>query len=1007
LERRLAAILAADVVGYSRLMGADEGGTLERLKTLRRDLVQPKITERGGRIVKLMGDGLLAEFPSVVEAVQCAVDVQEAMEGRDAELADDRRIVLRIGVNLGDVMVEGSDIYGDGVNVAARLEALAEPGGLCLSGAAFDMVEGKLDAAFEDMGERRMKNIAKPVRVYHLTPSGVQASGTDRLTGALPLPDKPSIAILPFTNMSGDSEQDYFSDGITEDIITELSRFSSLFVIARNSSFAYKGQAVDVRRVAEELGVRFVLEGSIRRAAERVRITAQLIDSETGSHIWAERYDRELNDLFDLQEDITRNVVTSIAPQIEMAEIERVRAGRIRNLTAYDLALKAKAVLFDGISVTSPETVERAIAAAEEALAVDPRNVEALWAQGFGFHMLYTWGSSSDPEALNDRAWKVVQRLSEIDATNPYGCMISGAICWDRGEYDQGIAHMRRGYELNPNFAWNLISLAWCESLAGLTDEAREHAELGIRLSPRDMDFWLGTAYLALAQAHFADRDFAAAKDMGSRALALKPSSLRGAIVAASCAHLGEAEEAARRLKELKAIGSDFLASLLDGSYTLYRNPGHNALLVDGLRTAESPRGDVEAPPSEALPLPDKPSIAVLPFNNMSGDQEQDYFSDGITEDIITELSRFPTLFVIARNSSFSYKGQAVDVRRVAEELGVRYVLEGSIRRAGSRVRITAQLIDSETGKHVWAERYDRNLEDIFALQEEITANVVGAIAPQIEMAEIDRVRGVRSGNVSAYDLALKSQALFYDGARKGSPEIHRQALDTAAAALEQDPRNAHALWIRAWACVEGYLYRWGPDPDELLKEAWTAVERLVDVDSSDPRGYSARGMVEQFRGNYEAAVADHRYAFALNPNFAVNLFTMAWSESLAGYTDEAREHAALGLRLSPRDNELWLGVAYLALAQASFADGDYEATEKWARLAVQMHPRAPIRRALMIACCVHNGDLEGARKHANELASFAPEFIPSVLRGDITLYNDPVHNALLVEGLSKAGAET
>jgi adenylate cyclase len=307
LERRLAAILAADVVGYSRLMGADEGGTLERLKTLRRDLVQPKITERGGRIVKLMGDGLLAEFPSVVEAVQCAVDVQEAMEGRDAELADDRRIVLRIGVNLGDVMVEGSDIYGDGVNVAARLEALAEPGGLCLSGAAFDMVEGKLDAAFEDMGERRMKNIAKPVRVYHLTPSGVQASGTDRLTGALPLPDKPSIAILPFTNMSGDSEQDYFSDGITEDIITELSRFSSLFVIARNSSFAYKGQAVDVRRVAEELGVRFVLEGSIRRAAERVRITAQLIDSETGSHIWAERYDRELNDLFDLQEDITRN----------------------------------------------------------------------------------------------------------------------------------------------------------------------------------------------------------------------------------------------------------------------------------------------------------------------------------------------------------------------------------------------------------------------------------------------------------------------------------------------------------------------------------------------------------------------------------------------------------------------------------------------------------------------------------------------------------------------------
>jgi TolB-like protein len=402
--------------------------------------------------------------------------------------------------------------------------------------------------------------------------------------------------------------------------------------------------------------------------------------------------------------------------------------------------------------------------------------------------------------------------------------------------------------------------------------------------------------------------------------------------------------------------------------------------------------------------LPDKPSIAVLPFTNMSGDAEQEYFSDGITEDIITELSRFPTLFVIARNSSFAYKGQSVDLRRVAQELGVRFVLEGSIRRAGKRVRITGQLIDSETGNHIWAERYDRDLDDIFELQEEITRNVVGAIAPQIELAELDRVRRVRSTDVSAYDLALKAQALFYDAMRMGSPEVHQQSIDTATEALEQDPRNAHALWIQAWACTEGYLYRWGPAPDQLLNQAWAAVDRLFEVDSSDPRAYTARAFVEHFRGEHEAAVADHQHAFSLNPNFVINIFTMAWCESLAGYTEEARDHAALGLRLSPRDNELWLGVAYLALAQASFADGDFEKCKEWAQLAIQMHPRAPIRQALMIACCVHNGDLEEAKEHAKFLDSFSPNFIPSVLRGDLTLYKMPEHNALLVEGLRKAG---
>ena len=588
MERRLAAILAADVVGYSRLMGEDEAGTLERLKSLRRGLVQPKIAEGRGRIVKLMGDGLLAEFPSVVEAVRYAVAIQQDMAGREADLPDERRIRLRIGVNLGDIIVEGSDIYGDGVNVAARLEGLAEPGGICISGKVYEEVRNKLPTAFEDLGEQKVKNIPEPVRVYRWTyAADASTTGTGKKEGAPPLPDKPSIAVLAFTNMSGDPEQEYFSDGITEDIITELSRFSGLFVIARNSSFSYKGQSVDVRRIARELGVRYVLEGSIRRAGNRVRINAQLIDKETGSHIWAERYDRDLEDIFDLQEEITSNVVASIAPQIEMAEIERVRRSQNTNLSAYDLALKAHALLYDGVRMGNPDVLEQAIETARQSLENDSRNVHALWTQVFAYHLLYIfqWGSSSD-EVLK-RAWAAIERLFEIDSSNAHAHMMRGAIYSDRGQHDAALADYRRAHEINPNSAWNLFTMAWGESLAGLTKEAREHAELGLRLSPRDMDFWLGVAYLALAQASFADGDFEKAKEWSKFAIQMHSKGpIRFTLLISSCGYLGDLEEAARQVESLNAFAPDFLIGVLRGEMNLYKMPEHNRLLVDGILKA-------------------------------------------------------------------------------------------------------------------------------------------------------------------------------------------------------------------------------------------------------------------------------------------------------------------------------------------------------------------------------------------------------------------------------------
>jgi adenylate cyclase len=338
MTRKLVAIMAADVVGYSRLMGGDEAGTLAVLKAHRRELIDPKIAEHQGRIVKTTGDGLLIEFPSVVEAVQCAVEVQRAMQDRNMNVPVDRRIEFRVGINLGDIIMDGDDIYGDGVNVAARLEGLAEAGGVCVSKVVHDQVRDKLDLVFEDLGDRQLKNIARPVHVFRIAVVGQPATSGKP---ALALPDKPSIAVLPFTNMSGDPEQEYFSDGITEDIVTALSRLHWFFVIARNSTFAYKGKPVDVKHLGQDLGVRYVLEGSVRKSGQRVRITSQLIDATTNNHIWAERYDRELSDIFALQDEITASVTAAIEPKLLAAEGIRAESRSIEDLNAWDLVARA------------------------------------------------------------------------------------------------------------------------------------------------------------------------------------------------------------------------------------------------------------------------------------------------------------------------------------------------------------------------------------------------------------------------------------------------------------------------------------------------------------------------------------------------------------------------------------------------------------------------------------------------------------------------------------------
>jgi len=483
VQRRLAAILAADVVGYSRLMEQDEAGTLARLQALRADLIDPEIADRGGRIVKTMGDGVLVEFPSAVAAVENALSIQQAMADHETDQAEDNRIRFRVGINLGDVIIEGDDIHGDGVNVAARLEGLCEPGGVYISGTVHDHVAGKLAAHFEDLGEKTVKNLARPVRVYAARIQPREGAALSDQAAPLPLPDKPSIAVLPFENMSGDPEQEYFADGIAEDIITALSRFSWFFVIARNSSFSYKGTSPDVRKVAEELGVQYVLEGSVRKAANRVRITAQLIDALTGRHVWAERYDRELDDIFAVQDEITEAIAGKVAPAFVSAEMRRIERKTPESLDAWDYTMQGNWHLWH----LGKDEVAEARRLFETAVGLDPRNSLALSGLAMACISEYLFGWANDVAAARSRASQMAQRAIAADENDAWAHAING-LCSShaRLDYDAALNSGLRAVALNHNLALAEGMLALTYSHLSDYDNALLHAANAERLSPRD-----------------------------------------------------------------------------------------------------------------------------------------------------------------------------------------------------------------------------------------------------------------------------------------------------------------------------------------------------------------------------------------------------------------------------------------------------------------------------------------------------------------------------------------
>jgi adenylate cyclase len=549
MKQRLAAVLAADMAGYSRLMEADEAGTLARLKTHRIELIDPAIAKNGGRIIKTTGDGMLVEFQSVTDAVKCAVEVQQRMKRRNSDVSEDRRIEFRIGINLGDIIFEDDDIFGDGVNIAARVEQLADVGGICVTAAVATQIADRLEVAFEDLGEKLLKNISRPVHLYRVGLEGSVLPGTAEKTDTKRVVSKPSIVVLPFNNMSGDPEQEFFADGLTEDIITELSRRHELFVISRNSSFVYKNQPVNVRDVAEKLGAQYLVEGSVRKNGDRVRVTVQLIDAVNDAHVWADKYDRKLDDIFAIQDEVTAAIAATLPGRVEAAQRDQLARVKPANMAAYECALTAK-VLHHRSTVTDNVQAQALI---ERALALDPNYAHAHAWRACILGQAWVHGWCDDKDAVWTAIVTELDRALAIDDNDADVHRILAAVNVNNNELRTARYHQERALSLNPNYDLVVVQQGELLTWLGRPDEGIEWIRKAMRLNPHHPErFWSH-----LGKAHFAARQYGEAIEAFMHLSVMD--NVQHAFVAACYGWLGDDIAASAHMKKVKELAPDFV----------------------------------------------------------------------------------------------------------------------------------------------------------------------------------------------------------------------------------------------------------------------------------------------------------------------------------------------------------------------------------------------------------------------------------------------------------------
>jgi len=998
LDRKLRAIFSADVKGYSRLMGEDEEHTIKTI-TAYRETISGLISKHKGRVVDSPGDNILAEFSSAFNAVSSAIEIQETLKEKNADLPDNRKMEFRIGINLGDIIKEGDRIYGDGVNVAARIEGLADPGGVGISRSVYDQVKKKLtNLGYEYIGAHDVKNISEPVRVYNIlmdpeyagkvigeeTPKpawpraatvalvvlaivacslavwnfyihriSIEPASIEKM--AFPLPDKPSIAVLPFNNLSGDPKQEYFSDGITESIITALSNVSNLFVIARNSTFTYKGKPLKVQQVAQELGVRYVLEGSVQRSVDRVRITAQLNDALKGHHLWAEQYDRKFGEIFALQDDITDRVAMALEVKLTEGEQARIRRGKTDNPEAYEYFLHGLEI---GRRFTKEDNAQ-ARKLFEKAVALDPNYAHAWQEIGRMHYRDARFGWTDTPDKSLSLAEELAQKTLSINNTDAFANGTLSLVYMARRQHDKAIAYGEKALALAPNFADVQAAIALPFLYSGRPEEAIQLVKKAMRLSPYYPDWYLpvlGHAYRLTGQ-------YKEAIDAleSWRTRANPRSELPYVMLAFIYVEAGREEDAHTAVTEiLKRKPKASIEGYAKSKFFAYKDPAEINRSLDSLRKAGLP----ESPP---LQLPDNPSIAVLPFDNLSGDPEQEYLADGISENIISALSKISKMFVIARNSTFTYKGKPVKVQQVSRELGVRYVLEGSVQKAGDRLRVTAQLIDATTGNHIWAERYDRELKDIFALQDDVTQKIITAM--QVKLTEGEQARAAAKGtnNLQAYLKCLQANEYF----NKSNIESNALGKQLAEEAIALDPEYAWAYYVRAKTHMMDVWLDTTKFPKQSLAKAMELLQKAIVFDETFAEAHGTLGFLYSMAGQHDKAVAETEKAVILNPNSADAHMYMGKVLTFAARYEESIPEYMKAIRLNPipPNRYLWsLGLSY------GFT-GRYDEAITWCEKAIRQEPSSLFAHIMMAVIYSWSGRDKEARAEATEVLRLNPNF--------------------------------
>jgi TolB-like protein/Flp pilus assembly protein TadD len=862
---------------------------------------------------------------------------------------------------------------------------LAEPGGLCLSEDAHRQVRGKIDAGFEDAGLQNLKNISEPMRMFRL--AGQQEPATVSPTAEVT--DRwrvPRVLLAPFRHLGSSGDAEALAAGITETLAAALSHFEE-FELVDPGSAADLVATQGAREAGRQLGATYVLEGSLQLGAGRARIGVQLIDVEQGERVWSETKDYELDDVFALQDDITAFVASTLGEAVGEEQARAIAHKTAGELDIYELSVRG----IQHLHRVNPEDNRIARNLFEQAVERAPgRYFPVLclcWT--YAVELINGWPSPRD-DAL-EYCLDLMRDILRRHDRSAQAHRLMGRLLIIAGDQDRGVAHAERAYRLNPHNSDMLTSYGFALLWIGRTDEALRMIERGLEINPYAPPYYKAILSLACFVAGRYQEGLDALKGVEG---AVAQSRFARIANLSALERLDEAEAEVRIvMQENPEFDLERLLAAYPFSRTEDREHLREALVHAGLGAKPAAP---EAEKIDALPLPDKPSIAVLPFDNMSGDTEQEYFSDGITEDIITNLSRIHWLFVIARNSSFVFKGQAVDIRQVSRELGVRYVLEGSVRKAGNKVRITAQLIDAQTSEHLWAERYDRDLTDIFAVQDEITENVAGAIEPAILAAEGLRARSRSEDDIGAWDMVMQAIAAFM----RMTEEDHSKMVALLEAAVERYPGYGPAHSMLSFALLFASQMGW-TDLAEVRETAGKLARKALVLDDRDPWAHGALGYAHAMDRNSDEAILEYGKAIDLSPNFAGGYGWRAFVKAHAGLSEEAIADANMAIRLSPKDplNVIYVGARGLAHYLAGRYDEAVTATEECSRL----RPGFVAGHRLRCAALARAGRMEEARAALETVRELQPDISAGLLRRTLP-YSSPEYLEKFIEGLRMAG---